>query len=327
MNYRNFGRTNWQVSEIGLGTWQLGADWGNVDDATAEKVLGTAVDLGVNFFDTADCYGEGLSETRLGKFIKSSSQKVFISTKLGRFPKPGGDENFTMEQFRLHTEASLKRLGVDCLDLTQVHCPPTEIIKQGEIFDWLRTLKKEGKIKEFGLSIESMEEAELCLKQEGVASLQIIFNVLRQKPIDAIFEMALKKKVALIIRLPLASGLLSGNFNKETSFASNDHRNFNKNGDHFNVGETFSGLPYEKGLELVERLDEMTPNDIPLSLTALRWILDFEAVSVVIPGSKNPEQVQHNCRASQLEQLSPALHEKLKQFYEQEVSSSIRGKY
>ena len=327
MNYRKFGNTNWQVSEIGLGTWQLGADWGNVDDATAEKVLSTAVDSGVNFFDTADCYGEGLSETRLGKFIKSSSKKVFISTKLGRFPKPGGNENFSLEQFRLHTEGSLKRLGVDCLDLTQVHCPPTETIKQGEIFDWLRTLKKEGKIKEFGLSVESMEEAELCLQQDGVASLQIIFNVLRQKAIDAIFDEALKKKVALIIRLPLASGLLSGNFNKETSFASNDHRNFNKNGDHFNVGETFSGLPYEKGLELVEGLEEMAPNDIPLSLVALRWILDFEAVSVVIPGSKSPEQVQHNCKASSLGKLTPAPHENFKQFYEQEVASTIRGKY
>lgn len=325
MNYRKFGSTDKQVSEIGLGTWQLGADWGNVNDATAEKVLATAVDAGVNFFDTADCYGEGLSEKRLGKFVKTS--EVFIATKLGRFPKPGGADNFSMEQFRLHTEDSLKRLGVDCLDLTQVHCPPTELIKQGEMFEWLRNLKKEGKIKEFGLSIESMEEAELCLQQEGLASLQIIFNVLRQKPIDTIFELALKKQVALIVRLPLASGLLSGNFKKDTSFPSNDHRNFNKNGEHFNVGETFSGLPFEKGIEMIDHLGEMMPNDIPLSQAALRWILDFEAVSVVIPGSKSPEQVQHNCRASDLAPLSPSLHAKLKQLYDQEVAPFIRGKY
>jgi aryl-alcohol dehydrogenase-like predicted oxidoreductase len=195
------------------------------------------------------------------------------------------------------------------------------------MFDWLRILKKEGKIKAFGVSIESMEEAELCLKQEGVLSLQIIFNVLRQKPIEAIFESALEKQVALIIRLPLASGLLSGNFSKNTSFAENDHRNFNRNGEHFNVGETFSGLPYEKGLELVSQLGDMIPNDIPLSLAALRWILDFEAVSVVIPGSKSPEQVQHNCRASDLTSLAPSLHETLKQFYKQGIASFIRGKY
>ena len=318
---------DWQVSEIGLGTWQLGADWGNVDDAMAEKVLRTAVNSGVTFFDTADCYGEGLSEKRLGKFFKSCPKKVTIATKLGRFPQPGGLDNFSLQQFRQHTEGSLKRLGVECLDLTQVHCPPTELIKQGDMFDWLRILKKEGKIKAFGLSIESMEEAELCLKQEGVSSLQIIFNVLRQKPIEDIFELALEKQVALIIRLPLASGLLSGNFSKNTSFAENDHRNFNRNGEHFNVGETFSGLPYEKGLELVSQLGDMIPNDIPLSLAALRWILDFEAVSVVIPGSKSPEQVQHNCRASDLTSLAPSLHETLKQFYKQGIASFIRGKY
>ena len=327
MNYRKFGGMDWQVSEIGLGTWQLGADWGNVDDAMAEKVLRTAVESGVTFFDTADCYGEGLSEKRLGKFFKSCPKKVTIATKLGRFPQPGGLDNFSLQQFRQHTEGSLKRLGVECLDLTQVHCPPTELIKQGDMFDWLRILKKEGKIKAFGLSIESMEEAELCLKQEGVSSLQIIFNVLRQKPIEDIFELALEKQVALIIRLPLASGLLSGNFSKNTSFAENDHRNFNRNGEHFNVGETFSGLPYEKGLELVSQLGEMIPNDIPLSLAALRWILDFEAVSVVIPGSKSPEQVQHNCRASDLTSLAPSLHETLKQFYKQGIASFIRGKY
>ena len=327
MNYRKFGGMDWQVSEIGLGTWQLGADWGNVDDAMAEKVLRTAVNSGVTFFDTADCYGEGLSEKRLGKFFKSCPKKVTIATKLGRFPQPGGLDNFSLQQFRQHTEGSLKRLGVECLDLTQVHCPPTELIKQGDMFDWLRILKKEGKIKAFGLSIESMEEAELCLKQEGVSSLQIIFNVLRQKPIEDIFELALEKQVALIIRLPLASGLLSGNFSKNTSFAENDHRNFNRNGEHFNVGETFSGLPYEKGLELVNQLGDMIPNDIPLSLAALRWILDFEAVSVVIPGSKSPEQVQHNCRASDLTSLAPSLHETLKQFYKQGIASFIRGKY
>ena len=327
MNYRKFGKTNRQISEIGLGTWQLGADWGNVNETTAKKVLTTAVEAGVNFFDTADCYGEGLSESRLGKFLKTTSQNIFIATKLGRFPKPGGIENFSLQQFRLHTENSLKRLRLECLDLTQVHCPPTEVIEQGEIFEWLRTLKKEGKIKEFGVSVESMEEAELCLQQEGLCSLQIIFNVLRQKPIDDLFDLAFKKKVALIIRLPLASGLLSGNLNAKTIFASDDHRNFNRNGDYFNVGETFSGLPFEKGLEIVNRLEPLIPDDLSMSLTALRWVLDFEAVSVVIPGSKSPNQVQHNCHASNLNPLSASFHETLKQFYKRDVAPHIRGKY
>ena len=327
MNYRRFGKTNRQISEIGLGTWQLGADWGNVDEATAKKVLATAVEAGVNFFDTADCYGEGLSESRLGKFLKTTSQNIFIATKLGRFSKPGGVENFSLQQFRLHTENSLKRLGLECLDLTQVHCPPTELIQQGEIFEWLRTLKKEGKIKEFGVSVESMEEAKLCLQQEGLCSLQIIFNVLRQKPVDTLFDLALKKPVALIIRLPLASGLLSGKFNAKTIFPSEDHRNFNRNGEYFNVGETFSGLPFEKGLEIVKRLEPLILENLSLPLAALRWILDFEAVSVVIPGSKSPSQVQHNCRASNLNPLSASFHETLKQFYKRDVAPHIRGKY
>ena len=185
MKYRKFGKIN--VSEIGLGTWQLGADWGNVDDSTAEKVLSTAFENGVNFFDTADCYGEGLSETRLGRFVKTLSSEVVIATKLGRFPRPGWPDNFSQDQFRKHTEGSLKRLGLECLDLTQVHCPPTDLLRQGEVFGWLRTLKQEGKIKQYGFSVESMEEAQICLQQEGVASLQIIFNVFRQKAITAIF--------------------------------------------------------------------------------------------------------------------------------------------
>ena len=257
--------------------------------------------------------------------MKTRPEKIYVATKLGRFPKPGGEDNFSMEQFRQHTENSLERLGVDCLDLTQVHCPPTELIKQGDMFHWLRTLKQEGKIKEFGLSVESMEEAEICLQQEGLASLQIIFNVLRQKPIESIFESALEKQVALIIRLPLASGLLSGKMTRDTSFPSNDHRNFNRDGECFNVGETFSGLPYEKGIEIVENLEKKMPP--PLSQSSLRWILDFEAVSVIIPGSKSPEQVLHNCGASNLSPLPSSSHGELKQFYEKSVSPFIRGKY
>jgi aryl-alcohol dehydrogenase-like predicted oxidoreductase len=323
MKYRKFGNT--KVSEIGLGTWQLGADWGDVDDSTAEKVLATAVENGVTFFDTADCYGEGLSETRLGRFVKSLSSDVVIATKLGRFPRPGWPDNFSQQQFRQHTEDSLKRLGMESLDLTQVHCPPTDLLRQGEVFDWLRTLKQQGKIKQFGFSVESMEEAQICLQQEGVASLQIIFNIFRQKAITSIFKEAQEKQVALIVRLPLASGLLSGKLNGESKFAKNDHRNYNRDGLEFNVGETFSGLPFEKGLELVEGLKKFAPEN--LSQFALRWVLDFEAVTVVIPGSKNPQQVADNCAASALPPLTEETHQALSDFYLKDVSSHIRGKY
>ena len=323
MKYRTFGDT--KVSEIGLGTWQLGADWGDIDDSAAEKVLAAAIENGVNFFDTADCYGEGLSETRLGKFTKNLSSEVVIATKLGRFPRPGWPNNFSQEQFRKHTENSLKRLGRETLDLTQVHCPPTDLLRQGELFDWLRTLKQEGKIKQFGLSVESMEEAQICLQQKGLASLQIIFNIFRQKAISSIFKEAQEKKVAIIVRLPLASGLLSGKMNQGSTFSENDHRNFNRDGQKFNVGETFSGLPFEKGLQLVDGLKKFAPDN--LSQFALRWVLDFEAVSVVIPGSKNPHQVVDNCAASALPPLKGETHKAINDFYLNEVAPHIRGKY
>lgn len=327
MKFRNFAGNGEPVSEIGLGTWQLGADWGDVDDATAERILAQAVDSGVTFFDTADVYGKGLSETRIGGFIKSHAKKLFIATKLGRFPEPGGDENFSLKQFRLHTENSLRRLGVDALDLTQAHCLPTEILKQGDLFEWLRTLKREGKIRRFGLSVESMEEAKICLEQDGVSSLQIIFNIFRQKPVAELFDQAKAKGVALIVRLPLASGLLSGKFKSVSTFPGNDHRNYNRNGDQFNVGETFAGIPFAHGVELSDALKPLVPEGITLAQMALRWILDFDAVTVVIPGATTPEQAILNCSASDLSPLSSELHQKLKAFYETRTAPLIRGKY
>ena len=327
MRFRNFSDDEEPVSEIGLGAWQLGADWGNVDDAAAERILAQAVDSEITFFDTADVYGKGLSESRIGKFIKSHAKKIFIATKLGRFPEPGCNENFSLKQFRLHTENSLRRLGVDVLDLTQVHCLPTEILKQGDLFEWLRTLKKEGKIKRFGLSVESMEEARICLEQEGVSSLQIIFNIFRQKPIAELFDPAKAKGVSLIIRLPLASGLLSGKFQTDATFPENDHRNFNRNGDQFNVGETFAGIPFAKGVELSNQLKSLVPEGMTLAQMALRWILDFDAVTVAIPGATTPEQALANGSASELAPLSKELHQTLSTFYETQSASLIRGKY
>jgi aryl-alcohol dehydrogenase-like predicted oxidoreductase len=327
MRNRTFGSESFSVSEIGLGTWQLGADWGTVSELTAQEVLETAVEYGINFFDTADVYGAGRSESLINKYLKPLSDDIIIATKLGRFPEPGGLDNFSLEIFRRHTEASLNRLGLDCLDLTQLHCIPTELMENGEVFDWLRTLQKEGKIKRFGASVESMDEALICLEQEGIFSLQIIFNVFRQKPIQALFEKAKEKKIALIIRLPLASGLLSGKISNDRIFPENDHRNYNRDGQCFNVGETFSGLPFEKGVELSDDLKSLVPEEMSMAQMALRWILDFDATTVIIPGGKSSQQVIENSLVSDITSLTENLHKKLSLFYKNEVKSYIRGKY
>jgi aryl-alcohol dehydrogenase-like predicted oxidoreductase len=327
MNFRHFGSTGRRVSEIGLGTWQLGAGWGDVTDADALGTLRAAYDSGVNFFDTADVYGDGRSETLIGKFIKEVKTPVFVATKLGRFSPPGWPENFTRAAVRQHTEASLQRLGVEALDLTQFHCVPPEVLKRGELFGWLGELQREGKIKAYGASVEAMDEALWCVDQPGCAALQIIFNLFRLKPAHVLFEKAKKKNVALIVRLPLASGLLGGKMTKATQFPANDHRNFNRDGQLFNVGETFAGLPFEKGVELADALKSLVPAGWTMADFALRWILDFDAVSVIIPGAKNPAQAQTNARASTLPALSRELHAKLADFYARDVAPHIRGPY
>ncbi len=327
MNYRGFGKSSFKVSEIGLGTWQLGgAEWGDVDEQSALATLREAVNNGVNFFDTADVYGTGRSESLIGKFLSECSSEVYVATKLGRFPDPGWPANFSLNSLRSHTEASLRRLRMESLDLTQLHCVPESVLREGEVFESLRILKGEGKIKNFGASVESDEEAALCLQQEGLASLQIIFNIFRQKPVE-LFEQAQSKGVALIVRLPLASGLLSGKFTKETKFAANDHRSFNRDGQEFNVGETFAGIEFEKGVELAEALKSFVPEGMTMAQMALRWILDFDAVSVVIPGARNTTQVKANAAASDLPPLGSDLHLRLKEFYETRVTSHIRGAY
>ena len=327
MNFRNFGGTGLSVSEVGLGCWQLGGDWGDVDDYTAQKVLEAAVQNGINFYDTADVYGKGRSEALLHKYLRPLAPGAFIATKLGRFPEPGNSENYTFENFRRFTENSLKRLNIDVLDLTQLHCIPTELMESGEVFEWLRELQKEGKIKKFGASVESISEAQTCLKQEGLASLQIIFNIFRQKPITELFDDAKTKGVSLIVRLPLASGLLGGKLNPNVSFPENDHRTFNSDGQCFNVGETFAGIPFHIGLDIVEELTKMIPEGMTLAQMSLRWILDFDAVTVVIPGSKSPLQIPDNASASHLPSLSESLHEKLSIFYDAKIVQHIRGKY
>lgn len=327
MQLRKFDHTPKQVSEIGLGCWQLGGDWGGVGEDEAQAIMCAAVEAGVTLFDTADVYGAGRSETLIGKFLKTSRADVFVATKLGRSSDPGWPENFTPQAMRAHTEASLRRLGVDALDLTQLHCIPTDELRRGDVFDTLRQLKAEGKVRSFGASVETMEEAQICLAEEGLASLQIIFNIFRQKPIAALFQEAQSRGVSLIVRLPLASGLLSGKMRKDTQFPPDDHRNYNRNGEAFNVGETFAGLPFEKGVELADALKPLVPNRMTMAQMALRWCLDFPAVTTVIPGAKNPDMAHANAAASALPPLSAELHQRLSEFYETQVASNIRGPY
>jgi aryl-alcohol dehydrogenase-like predicted oxidoreductase len=326
MHHRPFSTTGHNVSEIGLGCWQLGGgDWGDLDEALAFKILNTAVDNGIDFLDTADVYGGGRSETLIGKFLKTRSEKLFVATKLGRngiYP-----DKYTAASVRAATEASLKNLGVETLDLTQLHCVPHEILKQGDIFEWLRDLQKEGKIQHFGASVESMDEALTCLKQPGLASLQIIFNIFRQKPISTLFSAALEKKVAIIVRLPLASGLLAGKLRRDTQFPDNDHRKYNRDGQAFNVGETFAGLPFEIGVDLASQLAFFVPDGMTMADMAQRWILDHPAVTTVITGASKSEQAAANAKISDLPPLDPALHEKLQAFYTQKVAAYIRGPY
>jgi aryl-alcohol dehydrogenase-like predicted oxidoreductase len=325
MRVRKFGDR--LVGEVGLGCWQFGGDWGTVSEEEALATLQTAYENGVTFFDTADVYGGGRSEEIIGKFLHHAPHDVYVATKLGRRGDPGWSENFTLPVMRQHTEDSLRRLKTECLDLTQLHCIPTEELRKGEVFEHLRHLKAEGKIAHWGVSVESMEEADICLAHDDLTSLQIIFNIFRQKPIDTLFEAAKAKGVALIVRLPLASGLLSGKFTQDTVFAPQDHRTYNRDGQAFNVGETFAGLPFEKGVELADAIKPWVPAEMTMAQMALRWCLDFEAVSVIIPGAKDPQQVVANTHVSDLPPLPISLHQQLRELYQTQVAPHIRGPY
>jgi len=329
MNTRIFGKTGRVVGEVGLGTWQIGGNWGDVTDDAALATLRTAVEAGTTFLDTADVYGSGRSESLIGRFLRETGarDRLFIATKLGRRGDPGWPANFSRAVVRQHTEDSLRRLGIDALDLTQLHCVPVEVLKRGELFGWLGELQREGKIKAYGASVEAMDEALWCCAQPGCAALQIIFNIFRQKPVHVLFDTVRRNGVALIVRLPLASGLLGGRMTKATTFAADDHRTFNRDGQSFNVGETFAGLPFEKGVDLADALRPLVPPGLSMAELALRWCLDFEAVSVIIPGAKNPAQAKANAQAALYAPLGAERHVKLTAFYEREVAAHIRGPY
>jgi aryl-alcohol dehydrogenase-like predicted oxidoreductase len=327
MRYRKFKEA--EISEVGLGTWQLGsADWGPVDEERAFEVLNAFAELGGNFIDTADVYGMGVSEKTTGKFLQTTDKKFFVASKLGRRSDDGNGwpQNFSYERMRQHVEKSLEHLQLDSLFLEQLHCIPTTELEAGRVFDHLRRLQQDKLIQHWGVSVETAEEAKICLEQEGLASLQIIFNLFRQHYAEAFFAEAREKGVSLIARVPLASGLLSGKYSKETHFASTDHRNFNANGEAFNAGETFSGIEFNKGVELARHISGLFPDE-RTAQWAIRWILDHPEVTTVIPGASNPEQVKSNLAASALESLSPAVHQTLNQYYQSEIKPLIRGHY
>ncbi len=322
MKSRRLGKTGYEVSEIGLGCWQLGGGFGPVEDDAANAILDEANRLGVTFWDTADVYGGGQSETRIGAHAKG--QGVHVATKLGR----NGDlfpDKYTKAGVRQSLEGSARRLGVETLDLAQLHCVPPAVLRDGEIFGWLDDLQREGLIRHYGASVETIEEAMVCLDHPGVATLQIIFNLFRQDHAEALLPRAAEQDVGIIVRLPLASGLLSGKFGKDAAFDPKDHRNFNRDGAAFSVGETFSGIPFETGVELVDELKTMVPEGLLMSQFALRWILDHPAVSTIIAGVSRPEQLADNVAASERAPLDPALHETLGTWYRTAVRTYVRG--
>lgn len=321
MKTRRLGKTGYEVSEIGLGCWQLGGDFGPVGDDTANEILDAANQAGVTFWDTADVYGGGLSERRIGGHGKAPG--VHVATKVGR----GGlyPDNYSKDGIRKSLEGSAERLGVTALDLAQLHCVPTAVLREGAIFGWMEELKAEGLVKHWGASVETIEEGLICLEQEGLATLQIIFNLLRQDAADALLPKAAEKDVGIIVRLPLASGLLSGKYDKDTRFDATDHRSYNADGQAFSVGETFAGIPFERGVELVAELKGFAPSSMEMSQFALRWILDHPQVSTIIAGVSKPAQLADNVAASEQKSLFPALMGQLKSWYDESVKPEIRG--
>ena len=326
MQYRDFSNTGWKVSEIGLGCWAIGSEWGDVTATDARGVLKTSLDNGVNFFDTADVYGDGRSEKFVGELIKSTSEKIFVATKAGRRLSPHTPEGYNLKNIEKFINRSLTNLGVDCIDLLQLHCPPSEICPKKETYEMMDELVKLGKIANYGVSVEKVSEAMDAIQFQNVKSIQIIFNIFRQKPAETFFKEAAKRDVSIIARVPLASGLLTGKMNQGSKFPQNDHRNYNINGDAFDVGETFSGVNFEKGLEAVEKLKGLIPDNYSLADLALKWILMHDEVSVVIPGAKNESQALMNLKASDLDEISSLLPS-INSIYDELIKPDVHSRW
>lgn len=324
MKQRVLGKTGFEVSEISLGTWQVGGKWGSkFDHSLAESIIREAIDNGVNFIDTADVYSDGESEKAVGKAVRESGAKVRIATKCGRQINPHVDKGYTPAVLRGYVEDSLKRIGTDCIDLIQLHCPPTEVYYRPEIFGEFEKMKAEGKILNLGVSVEKVEEAIKAAEYENVTSVQVIYNIFRQRPRERFFSIAREKNIGLIIRVPLASGLLTGKFGQDSRFAPGDHRFFNRNGLMFDKGETFSGVPFETGLRAVARLKELFPENTPLVHVALQWILQSEEVSCIIPGASSPDQVRSNLGATSFTGFSAGQISAIDSVYAEEIKPLV----
>ncbi len=328
MRNHSFGRTAFNVSEIGFGAWQIGGSWGDVSEADGRAALEAALDAGVTFIDTADVYGDGRSEKIIANALKSrGGARPMVATKAGRRLSPHVADGYTKANLENFIDRSLKNLEVDCLDLVQLHCPPTEVLYRPEVFGALDDLRHAGKIKNYGVSVEKVEEALKAIEYPDVVSIQIIYNIFRQRPADLFFKEAKRKNVAVIVRVPLASGLLSGKISRETAFAKDDHRNFNRHGEAFDVGETFAGVPFEVGLEAVEGVRKLVPAGASMAAFALKWILMNEAVTVVIPGARNAAQAKANAAAAELAAISDDVMTAAREIYARLVAPHVHQRW
>ena len=324
MNYRTLGRTGWKISEISFGAWAIGGSWGDVSDAESLAALHAALDGGVNFFDTADVYGDGRSERLFAKLKKERKEKFYIATKAGRRLPKQTVEGYSRKNLTAWVNRSLKNLNTDTIDLLQLHCPHTEVFYRPEVFGILDDLVKAGKLRHYGVSVEKVEEALKAIEFPNVQSVQIIFNIFRQRPAELFFAEAQKRKVGILARVPLASGMLSGKISAASKFAKDDHRNFNRHGAAFDRGETFSGVDFDTGLRAVGQLKKLVPPNASLAKMALRWILEFPAVTCAIPGAKRPTQVFENIAASDLPPLSKATLKKISALYDSEIKPLVQ---
>lgn len=327
MNYRPLGRTGWTVSDISFGAWAIGGAWGQVSEADALAALHKAVDSGVNFIDTADVYGDGRSERLIAQLKKVRKEEIVVATKAGRRLPRQAVEGYSRVNLTGWIEHSLRNLSIEALDLLQLHCPPTELYYRPEVFAILDDFVKAGKVRFYGVSVEKVEEALKAVEFPNVQSVQIIFNCFRQRPAELFFELAKQRKVGILARVPLASGLLTGKLRPNSNFAADDHRNFNRHGEAFDVGETFSGVDYKQGLEAAEEIRRLLPAGVSMSQFALRWILMFDAVSCAIPGGKRPEQVAENCQASDLPPITSETMTAVRRIYDEEIRPQVHQRW
>ncbi len=327
MNYRTLGRTGWTVSEVSFGAWAIGGSWGEVNDRESLAALHRAIDVGVNFVDTADVYGMGRSERLIAQLRRERREQIIVATKAGRRLPAQSVEGYSRENLARWVDDSLRNLQTEALDLLQLHCPPTDLYYHPEVFGFLDDLVSAGKIQHYGVSVERVEEGLKAMEYPNVQTVQIIFNCFRLRPSELLLEQARNRQVGVLARVPLASGLLSGKISRETKFSAEDHRNFNRHGEAFDVGETFSGVDFDVAIEAVDELRHVVPEGESMAQFALRWILMFDAVSCVIPGGKRPEQVEENCRASELPALSPETMDAVELVYRQRIAPLVHQRW